>query len=543
MLTFDDGYRSHFERVLPLLKAFNYPALFALVGKWMELPDGGTVPYRQWPIPAVRSPGWAQLKEMAASPLVEFASHSFDYHRGLLANPQGNLIQAYIARVYDPASGQYESEAQRLARIQDDLARSRAWMVQRLGKAPRALVWPFGRYNDAAIAAAHQAGFKVMLNLDSGPNTDQTPLDRMHRTLLVGNPDGKALSAEFKPLRIRPLHAMQVDLDYVYDPDPAQQERNLDDLVEQALDSGASAVFLQAFADPEGDGVAKALYFPNRNLPMRADLFSRAAWQLHTRAGVAVFAWLPVLSFALPASHPASKDFVQSLHPQPGTNHRLTPFSEPARRAIAEIYEDLATHCTFEGLFFHDDASLSEDEDASPFGVQALAKLKGGRSAYLEKALTDFTLELAARVRAWQPALRTARNLYAQVVLDPQGPQRFAQSLGGFLSSYDYAAIMAFPFMEGADNPVTWLDGLVAKVKAAGPEAMARTVFELQTKDWNTGKLVESSLLARQLERLKSLGAVNLAFYPDDFLHNHPDLEAIGPWFSLRWTPVAAVGH
>ena len=45
------------------------------------------------------------------------------------------------------------------------------------------------------------------------------------------------------------------------------------------------------------DGVAEALYFPKRHLPMRADLFNRVAWQLMARAGVKVFAWMPVLAF------------------------------------------------------------------------------------------------------------------------------------------------------------------------------------------------------------------------------------------------------
>ncbi|MGM3367015.1 poly-beta-1,6-N-acetyl-D-glucosamine N-deacetylase PgaB, partial [Escherichia coli] len=59
-------------------------------------------------------------------------------------------------------------------------------------------------------------------------------------------------------------------------------------------------VYLQAFADADGNNTADALYFPNRHMPMRADLFSRVAWQLKSRAGVKVYAWLPVLGFELP---------------------------------------------------------------------------------------------------------------------------------------------------------------------------------------------------------------------------------------------------
>lgn len=33
-----------------------------------------------------------------------------------------------------------------------------------------------------------------------------------------------------------------------------------------------STVYLQAFADPDGDGLVKEVWFPNRLLPMKADI-------------------------------------------------------------------------------------------------------------------------------------------------------------------------------------------------------------------------------------------------------------------------------
>ena len=78
---------------------------------------------------------------------------------------------------------------------------------------------------------------------------------------------------------------MHVDLDYVYDPDPAQQTQNINRLIQRVYDMKISHVFLQAFADPQGDGRIKALYFPNRRLPVRADLFNFVSRQLQTRAG------------------------------------------------------------------------------------------------------------------------------------------------------------------------------------------------------------------------------------------------------------------
>ena len=67
-----------------------------------------------------------------------------------------------------------------------------------------------------------------------------------------------------------------------------------------------NTVYLQAFSDADGNGQAEALYFPNRHLPMRADLFSYVAWQLRTRARVFVYAWMPVLAFDLESGNPVA---------------------------------------------------------------------------------------------------------------------------------------------------------------------------------------------------------------------------------------------
>ena len=119
------------------------------------------------------------------------------------------------------------------------------------------------------------------------------------------------------------MRVAHVDLDYVYDPDPARTDANLGKLVQRIADLGINTVFLQAFADPKGDGNIHELYFPNRHLPMRADLFNRVAWQLRSRGGVAVYAWMPVLAFDLSADLPR----VQAWDPKTGASGPFSPSS------------------------------------------------------------------------------------------------------------------------------------------------------------------------------------------------------------------------
>ncbi len=103
--------------------------------------------------------------------------------------------------------------------------------------------------------------------------------------------------------------------------------------------------------------------------------------------------------------------------------------------------------------------------------------------------LIDLTQELAQRVRRHQGSIKTARNLYARPVMEPHSQARFAQALPDFLAAYDYTALMAMPWLEGAAQPDAWLETLVRAV-AGHPLGLKKTVFELQSVDWNTRKPV-----------------------------------------------------
>ncbi|MET3495525.1 poly-beta-1,6-N-acetyl-D-glucosamine N-deacetylase PgaB [Variovorax boronicumulans] len=558
LLTFDDGYRSAYTKVFPLLQRYRYPAVLALVTSWLEVPAGRMVPWGDKSVPREDFLSWSEAAEMARSGLVELASHSDAMHTGLAANPQGNMLPAAATHRYDAATGRYEDDGAYARRVEADLRRSREIIEARTGAKVRAMVWPYGAYNDAALKASERAGMPVTLTLDDGPNTAAVPLSRIRRALAAYDneaPDYARLLRSPVGGEVRPINrVMHVDLDYVYDPDPAQQERNLSVLIERVAAVRPRSVFLQAYADPDGDGVADALYFPNRHLPVRADLFARAAWQLRTRTGVKVYAWMPVMAFRLPAAHPLATHTVRT---QDGTApadryHRLSPFDPAVRTLVGDLYEDLGRHAFFEGLLFHDDAMLADDEDASPAALAAYASwglppdvaairadpaLMARWTTAKTQYLTGFTKELAARVGAWRPALETARNLYARPVLEPASEQWFAQNYENALAAYDYVGLMAMPRMEGeARSPAqsdAWLARL-ARRAADTPRGLDGTVFELQARDWRSGQPVPDEELARQWTLLQRAGIRHLGYYPDDFLNNQPSLDVVRRAISVR---------
>ncbi|MEQ8484532.1 MAG: poly-beta-1,6-N-acetyl-D-glucosamine N-deacetylase PgaB [Pseudomonadales bacterium] len=565
LLTFDDGYASFHDHVLPLLRLFGFPAVLAPVTSWIEMPAHSQVPYGSLLMPRDHFLTWAELREAAASGLVEIATHSHDLHRGVLGNPFGNEQPAATTRRYDSDRGSYEDEAAYRARVRADLARSVALIEEHVGVTPRTVVWPYGAYNATTLTIARALGLERAITLDPVTNVAAPggPSPVVHRHLIGTETDLPAFAMLVRGLYADvPMRAAHVDLDYVYDADPAQQARNLDVLLDRVKAMGINRVLLQAFADPDGDGVADAVYFRNRHLPTRADLFNRVAWQLRTRAGVEVFAWMPVLAFELPDAARnealAVRAADDSHHHQ---YHRLSPFHPDARRLILEIYDDLGAAAHFRGVLFHDDALLGDREDVSEAALAHYAEAWGARVAIdpsraaglrldgmteaefaraKTRHLIDFTLDLAAVLRRHQPMLETARNLYARPVLDPASEAWFAQDLAEFLQHYDYTALMAMPHLEGADQPLRWLKTLVRRV-AEYPGGLERTLFELQTVDWRSGRPLPAAEFARKAETLLNAGARHVAWYPDDFVAGNPPLPVIRSILSLADHP--AVGR
>lgn len=561
LITFDDGYRSVYDHAWPILKMFRIPAVVAVVGSWED--DKVEVNFDGKEIPRDKLMTWTQLREMADTGLVEIGSHSFDLHHGLQGNPQGNMQPAATTRRWLTA-GRYEDEATYRKRVEADLKMSAADIRKHIGRSPRVIAWPYGRYNSTLRDLAVKHGMVLGLTLDDGANMAETPLWGLRRILVTNDMALWNLNQEINirnqnlPENAWSQKVMHVDLDYIYDADPAQQERNLGHLLERITATGVNAVYLQAYADPDGNGSANAVYFPSRHMPMRADLFNRVAWQIRTRTPVKrLYAWMPMLAWELPASEPAAADQVVTLQPEKGSDKeshlnmgykRLSPFSARARQTVSEIYEDLARAAPFEGLLFHDDVTLSDYEDGSQFALKQYREwgLPGsvhdirasddliGRWTILKiNTLDNFAMELAGIVRQQQPSLKTARNLYARVALSPKAEVWYSQALENSLVNYDFTAIMAMPYMENERDAASFYRDMVDRIKGR-PGAMAKVVMELQTVDWRDNRLIPSQEIADTITSLYQMGVQHVGYYPDMLFDNHPNAALIRKALSLR---------
>lgn len=538
LLTFDDGYLSFYESVFPLLKLYRYPCVLAVETRWVGEPD-----------PDIKAPlmNWEQLKEVAKSKLVEIASHTHDLHHGVIYNPQGNNNWAAVARIYDPKTKTYESEGAYRMRIRDDLTLSKKLLQDKLGVNARAMVWPYGEYNQICIEEAKSLGFELMFYLEDKP-ANINNIYEIPRYVYIKNPDIaefiKRLNNNFiEDNRERVLHA---DLDLLYDPDAVQQEKNLDQFVERVYNMKVSTVYLQAFCDNKGDGNISSVYFPNHVLPMRADLFNRAVNQLAIR-GIKVYAWMPMLSIVLPDAKENNslrlmeyKDGRKSFPDSgadPWYDARLSPFSQEVRNKLKMLYEDMAVNARIDGVVFLDDGYLNDFEDFSPYGMSEYLKISGGRDIpYNElskeakekwtrrktSALIELTEELKSVVRYYRPQALFARTLYAEVLLEPESEEWYAQNFSDSLKAYDYVVIMAYPLMEKVKHPLQWLKSLVQEARKY-PQGIQKTVFKIQTYDWDSKCWVDNKTVNSWLRTLIAEGAVHVGYYPDNFIENQPD--------------------
>ncbi len=541
MLTFDDGYQSFYTRAMPLLKKYKYPATLAVVGTWLEQQKVAGVKPLMTP---------AQIREVMNSGLVEIASHTYDLHHDIPANPQGNNQSAVTARLYSAEYDEYENDESYRKRLFNEIDKSSERLFQITGKRPRVIVWPYGEYNSIALEAAKLAGMPITMGLNDGLNTlaDARVIKRM---MITDDANAEQFGEIVKNQRnAEKLRVAHVDLDYIYDDDEEQTAKNLTSLLERIKASGANTVYLQAYSDPDGDGNADQLYFPNRHLPVRRDLFNHVALQLRTRAGVKVYAWMPILAYKGDAP---LKWYVKEWRDGEAqlSRHiytRLSPFNPEARQYIGEIYEDLAKNCSFNGILFHDDGILSDYEDVSPMAMEFTHNVWGlpaefkkihdspelrlRWAQYKTEFLGQFTDYLTDKVRYYRPYVKTARNFYALPLMQPYSEEWYAQSFPSFMKHYDYVAIEAMPFMEKAVDPKKWLTELVKKT-AEYPHGLDKMVFELQTVDWEKQQDIPMAIFNEQFQLLKKQGAKHIGYYPDNQYRDQPKLEELKKYFAV----------
>ncbi|NNM52290.1 MAG: poly-beta-1,6-N-acetyl-D-glucosamine N-deacetylase PgaB [Pseudomonadales bacterium] len=538
IVCFDATNPLFMKEVLPILHVLHVPAVVGVIGHRVGAYDKPNL-------------SWAELRTLAKDPSISLAIEGDQLDIPLPGDPQGDLQPAATTRAWLGNQAGYEREKVYRARVTADLQRSELRFEQHLGMRAHLILWPNGKFNDvctqiaAGLGITSSLGQQGWLDAQGRPVMSLLVIDKgISPWALVHDMAAKSQQMQHQPVRL-----MHVNLDYVYDKRPAQETDNLKKLLKRIRQSDVNTVYLQAFADPDGNGAADAVYFPNRHLPVRQDLFNHVAWSIKKYTHVRhVYAWMPLLAWQLPSHDEAAKDVVVTLPNKPNyvsTGYpRLSPFSLSARAVIRDIYVDLSHHAHFNGILFHDDITLSDYEDDSSFAratylswglpgtvaeIRLHPELMPMWTLLKTDTLDNLALDMARIVRGDHPGLLTARNLYAQVVLHRKSEEWYSQSLESSLARFDYTAIEAMPYMEQAHDHTVFYRDLFDRVRSY-PQGLLKTIFELQAKDWRqNGDPIPSTVLASTVCMLYSWGVLNVGYIPDDPFRNSPDLEVLRP--------------
>lgn len=151
-LSFDDGYEDFYTDAFPLLKAHQDKSTLYVVNNFLDKPGYLTT---------------AQLKEIAASGLVEIGSHSLDH----------------------PNLRQLKSEE-----IKRQIAQSKKGLEALLGINVQTFAYPYGSFNALALRAVKDAGFSAAVTTMGGIVHDQKSLLTLTR-LRAGAFEGKGMMA------------------------------------------------------------------------------------------------------------------------------------------------------------------------------------------------------------------------------------------------------------------------------------------------------------------------------------------------------------
>jgi poly-beta-1,6-N-acetyl-D-glucosamine N-deacetylase len=133
LLTFDDGYRGHYDFVYPLLKKYGYPALFSIYPDKLNRPRGR---------PGVN---WQQLREMSSDPLVTIAAHSKSHPKNLTKLADQQLVV--------------------------EINESKQILESKLGIPIQYFTYPEGHYDKRVVEMVERAGYQsalTMNDLDEG---------------------------------------------------------------------------------------------------------------------------------------------------------------------------------------------------------------------------------------------------------------------------------------------------------------------------------------------------------------------------------------
>lgn len=178
LITFDDGKYNNMFYGLPLLEKYDAKAEMNPVGAFTEFSASSG----DHSNPNYSHVTWEQIGELHKSGRFELGNHSYNMHR---YKPRFGIM---------PKVGENPAEYRKT--LKEDTGRLQDKILCATGELPLTYAYPFGEYNDDALAVLRGMGFKLFLTCNEGVSIIRRGAPESLFLIKRANRDGSLTSAE-----------------------------------------------------------------------------------------------------------------------------------------------------------------------------------------------------------------------------------------------------------------------------------------------------------------------------------------------------------
>ena len=164
VLCADDGHKSVYTDMLPIVKKYNYPVTLFLYPSCISNPKA---PYAMT---------WEQIAELQKTGLFDMQGHTY-WHPNFKKDKKKLKPE------------EYQKE------LDQQLVKSKNVLEKKLGTKVDLLAWPFGIYDDELEKYAAKAGYVVAFSIDRRLDSKSEPMMAQPRYLMVNSDGVKGFAA------------------------------------------------------------------------------------------------------------------------------------------------------------------------------------------------------------------------------------------------------------------------------------------------------------------------------------------------------------
>lgn len=168
VITIDDGHRTVYEEVLPLIKQYRVPVTLFI---YPSAISNSHAPYAM---------KWEQLHELVDTGFFTIQSHTY-WHPNFKTEKK-RLSPAEYAKF-----------------VTTQLQKSRTVLAKRFGTDVDVLAWPFGIYDDDLLDRAKAAGYVAAFSIDGKPVHEGERMQALPRFLMNNSHQGKIFAQMVAP--------------------------------------------------------------------------------------------------------------------------------------------------------------------------------------------------------------------------------------------------------------------------------------------------------------------------------------------------------